>query len=240
MITCGNTSLTNALPHIINIVGKSHVAQVLYQRQKSVNPKMQSTSFKEDMAYLKRYFSGKSLRIGPDNHHYIDIFYSNHASMASGRNATLQLAMHDLDTGAMNNFCCTSSESEIAAKTISGLDSIFPDASVDRYFFSPSGYSMNGISGTNYFAVHVTPQADSSYASFETNFTGNDYSIIIKKLISLFSPASYFLTLTTSLKKNSASLHSSIVTHPAYIVAEKRFNVFDCGSWVTFLSYTLI
>lgn len=44
------------------------------------------------------------------------------------------------------------------------------DAEIDDYCFDTCGYSCNAHAGQSYFMVHVTPQEECSYASFETNF----------------------------------------------------------------------
>lgn len=56
-----------------------------------------------------------------------------------------------------------------------GLSTLFPNSRLDAYAFEPCGYSANALveesafHGAGYWTVHVTPEEDSSYASFETN-----------------------------------------------------------------------
>lgn len=80
--------------------------------------------------------------------------------------------------------------------------SVYPDARIDAYMFSPCGFSANGVipaapkdepseilesaetssvstsdsgpgvQGNHYFTVHVTPEPSCSFASFETNVPG--------------------------------------------------------------------
>lgn len=50
-----------------------------------------------------------------------------------------------------------------------GITELLPDATLDSFLFSPCGYSSNAVQGDRYATIHVTPEEDYSYASFETN-----------------------------------------------------------------------
>ncbi|SNX82379.1 related to S-adenosylmethionine decarboxylase (spe-2) [Melanopsichium pennsylvanicum] len=57
-----------------------------------------------------------------------------------------------------------------------GLTHLLPQTQLDAFAFEPCGYSANAVmprGGKNdnagYWTIHVTPEEDSSYASFETN-----------------------------------------------------------------------
>lgn len=81
----------------------------------------------------------------------------------------------------------------------------YPDARVDAYIFTPCGFSANGIvpapegKGTNYFTVHVAPEPQNSYASFETNVpscqTGRETTEIIEHVVNIFKPGRFSVTL---------------------------------------------
>ena len=82
----------------------------------------------------------------------------------------------------------------------------YPDARVDAYLFTPCGFSANGVvpapygqSATHYFTVHVTPEPNCSYASFETNVpckqTGRETAEIVEQVISIFKPGRFSVTL---------------------------------------------
>ncbi|KAJ5512446.1 S-adenosylmethionine decarboxylase [Penicillium fimorum] len=82
----------------------------------------------------------------------------------------------------------------------------FPDARIDAYLFTPCGFSANGVvpapdgkSRTNYFTVHVTPEPQCSYASFETNVphsqNGKATADIIQQVVSIFKPGRFSITL---------------------------------------------
>ncbi|MCP4346995.1 MAG: adenosylmethionine decarboxylase [Desulfobacterales bacterium] len=240
MITCGQTTLIRSLSEIINIVGKANVAFVFYERKNCMFPQEQPSSFEDDVAFMVEYFPGKYYKLGPVNHDHVDVFYSSHANETPEQDATLQLLMHDLDQSAMDFFCKKNVSSALEAGKISGLDSIYPRMVTDSYLFSPYGYSLNGIRNTSYITVHVTPQPEVSFASFETNIIEKDYSRAIKDIISIFKPGKFSLALTTSMDEHCLLLHSQVADAvPGYSVTDKSLYEFDCGYSVTFLNLKL-
>lgn len=92
---------------------------------------------------------------------------------------------------------------------------VYPEARVDAYLFSPCGFSANGVvpaltspesdasasdkNTGHYFTVHVTPEPDCSFASFETNVpasqTGRTTAQIIEQVVSIFKPGRFSVTL---------------------------------------------
>jgi S-adenosylmethionine decarboxylase len=83
----------------------------------------------------------------------------------------------------------------------------YPDARVDAYLFTPCGFSANGVipapdqagTATHYFTVHVTPEPQCSYASFETNVpgrqTGRETVEVIEHVVNIFKPGRFSVTL---------------------------------------------
>ncbi|KAI9760504.1 MAG: hypothetical protein M4579_001589 [Chaenotheca gracillima] len=85
----------------------------------------------------------------------------------------------------------------------------YPDARVDAYLFTPCGYSANGVvpapggfegnNKTHYFTVHVTPEPQCSYASFETNVpgrqTGRETVEVVEHVVNIFRPGRFSVTL---------------------------------------------
>lgn len=84
----------------------------------------------------------------------------------------------------------------------------YPDSRIDAYLFTPCGFSANGVipappggrgRGTHYFTVHVTPEPNCSYASFETNVpaskNGRDTIEIVQHVIDIFKPGRFSVTL---------------------------------------------
>jgi len=82
-------------------------------------------------------------------------------------NISMDLAMFNLDQSKMKDFFGQAIVLENLfvrgfLPTDSGLQ-------VDEYHFDPCGYSLNAIVGEYYWSIHVTPEAQFSYISFETN-----------------------------------------------------------------------
>ena len=63
---------------------------------------------------------------------------------------------------------------------------------MDDYVFSHIGYSLNALKGSQYYAIHVTPQDVSPYVSFETNLTSRrDVVKTIQEVLEVFRPSSF-------------------------------------------------
>jgi len=82
----------------------------------------------------------------------------------------------------------------------------YPDSRIDAYLFTPCGFSANGVipapdgaTGTHYFTVHVTPEPNCSYASFETNVPacqkGRETAEIVQHVVDIFKPGRFTVTL---------------------------------------------
>lgn len=69
--------------------------------------------------------------------------------------------------------------SEFNVKSLSFL------SSYDEYYFKPCGYSLNGQRDDRYYTLHVTPELECSYVSFEMN-EGRRY--LYSELIEIFKP----------------------------------------------------
>ncbi|KAB5531338.1 S-adenosylmethionine decarboxylase [Coniochaeta sp. 2T2.1] len=97
--------------------------------------------------------------------------------------------------------------------------SIYPDAKIDAYLFTPCGFSANGVipapaasptkdsspdkptsKAAHYFTVHVTPEPNCSFASFETNVPGGQHQTrqtadVIEHVVGIFKPGRFSVTL---------------------------------------------
>mmetsp|Transcript_168544 Transcript_168544/g.323927 ORF Transcript_168544/g.323927 Transcript_168544/m.323927 type:complete len:351 (+) Transcript_168544:60-1112(+) len=125
---------------------------------------------------------------------------------------TVDIMMYGLPSDVQQIFYTSEPEgSPEAAATMtrnSGLGDIASSigADVDDYCFETCGYSCNAHAGDAYFMVHVTPQEECSYASFETNYgttfgklpeqpCGEALRAMVAKVIESFRPARFTVTL---------------------------------------------
>ena len=208
LITCGSTTPVMALPEILKIIKKENIASISYGRKK--NSFSEKQTFWDDASYIAKFFKGKTLRFGAGGESYMDIFYSLCSGYPAARLQSLQLFMHNLDRSAMKNFYQKESNTPRQAASVLGIDKLYSDAVTDGYMFSPYGYSINGIMDNNYFAIHVTPQPEGSYASFDTSLINKDSVLMIEKVLSIFKPEKYSLFLKTDLTKRYLKFHSVI------------------------------
>jgi S-adenosylmethionine decarboxylase len=238
MITCGQTQLVQAVPEIMEIVGRDQVAMVFYERKNLMFPSRQPADFEADVVKLEAHFPGKSYRLGPANHDHVHVFFSSHAKIDAEHDATFQLLMSDLDPSATEIFTDRKAGTAVQAARLSRLTGIYDGMEVDGHFFTPYGYSLNGVNGQDYYTLHVTPQHDGSYASFETSVIEKDYARVISEVLSLFRPGRFSVLLTTSMDDGCLPLHeTAAVTLPGYGVTEKSLYEFDCGYAITYLNH---
>lgn len=80
---------------------------------------------------------------------------------------------------------------------LSGIRKLLTGVEIDDWAFSPCGYSMNGSRGPFYYTIHITPELDFSYASFETNDPTFRAASRVRDVVSTFQPAVLTITLTT-------------------------------------------
>jgi len=107
-----------------------------------------------------------------------------------------------------------------------GLRDLMAGVLIDDWAFEPCGYSMNGLAGSYYYTVHVTPESAFSYASFETNDPKFRAPDLIERVIGCFSPTDVTITLTTRSKGaqlpeySLSSFERTSIAEPAVQVAQ--------------------
>mmetsp|Transcript_6834 Transcript_6834/g.9562 ORF Transcript_6834/g.9562 Transcript_6834/m.9562 type:complete len:475 (+) Transcript_6834:337-1761(+) len=192
-----------------------------YSRKNYVFPDEQPsphTSFGEELAYLKAHskdselagqsaaFDGQGYVLGPITGDHWFVYISDQCERPSfmATERTINIMMFDLADEVRDAFYLQSSEESedlIATGKImtqrSGLASlVHADKSVvDAHAFAPCGYSMNALCFESYTTVHVTPEKNCSYASFETNTALKSYGSLVKNVLTVFKPKRVVVTL---------------------------------------------
>ncbi|KAF4526461.1 hypothetical protein B566_EDAN014073 [Ephemera danica] len=176
--TCGTTTPLQCLKPLLLLVnqyaGFDEVEDVFYSRKNYKRPELQlmpHRNFEQEVELLDTFFKAE-----PDQ--------------------TLEILMSDLDPAVMAIFTREESSSAAEATQKSGIDKLLPNMELDDFLFEPCGYSMNGISKQGcYMTIHITPEPEFSYVSFESNVPQSSYKEVISRVISTFRPGKFVLTV---------------------------------------------
>jgi len=216
--TCGTTTLLKAVTKLLEIagsVGLTEVDDIFYCRKNFLYPDNQlfpHSSFSDECTFLDEYFDGSGYVMGKTNgdHWYLYISDCETESVVESQNdQTIEILMSDLSRPAAKKFYKDADfvSSQHLTQT-SGIADILPGSIIDDFMFDPCGYSMNGLRGEEYFTIHVTPQPQCSYASFETNATGENLEELVNKVLKIFEPGQFTVTLFGNMQVTS-KLHNS-------------------------------
>ena len=88
--------------------------------------------------------------------------------------------------------CSTNQVDQITIN--SGIRDLLPTATIQAHLFDPCGYSMNGLLFGAYYTIHVTPETECSYVSFETNVSMTEYTSLVKNVLGTFRPKRFTMT----------------------------------------------
>ncbi len=196
MMTCGCSSLHNAVLEILQAVPAERVRKLVYKRKQEIFPNDQPTSFFDDVKILNRRLPGRAYQFGNADEHHLYVFHLDRDRLADTTGTTVEVLMHGLGHGVGADFRLAERPTTQEVRDRTGVDRVLPGFEFDDHLFVPNGYSLNAIREDEYFAIHVTPQEACSYASFETNhrFDG-DLEAVLGRLLRIFRPRSYDLIL---------------------------------------------
>ncbi|KAF2358874.1 S-adenosylmethionine decarboxylase [Trinorchestia longiramus] len=211
------------------------LADLYYSRKNFKRPELQMTphrTFKEEAAILDALFpNGRAYCMGSLNR--ADCWYLYTASLSDAaagslvlRNnrvkkqmesdQTLEVLMTDLDQDKMAYFFQVNCGSAAEATRRSGIDKLVPGVVIDDYLFEPCGYSMNGVLRSvagGYMTIHITPEPQFSYVSFETNITHKSYKELILRVIKTFGPKQFVVTFFSNSVRTACARFSALVMH---------------------------
>ena len=232
MLTCGSTSLVNALLYLLKNFKQEEIDLFFYQRKNEFFPYHQKTSFMQDFARIKKKTQGKGYCFGaPDEHHFYLFHSESRARRRPRGDRTIEVLMYDLEDHVKQLFYTAQTAKEIKSRL--GLDQVFKNAQVDDYIFKPMGYSLNGLAGeSQYYTIHVTPQEPGFYVSFETNIVEESIEEITWKAISIFKPLNFDVIVFTGDEGEKCVYRSDSFKRSAYYTSR-----LECGYKVEFSSF---
>lgn len=127
---------------------------------------------------------------------------------------TLEVCMFDLNPKIMQQFMhekepekCGRDNPSTGVTYLSGINGLLVNTDcVDAFNFDPCGYSMNAISSCGgYTTIHITPEENASYVSFETNVQDAIDSEILLSIVRTFLPGRLTVSLVSS--NHPSALH---------------------------------
>lgn len=205
--TCGTTSLLYCLPKLLESAAKLQAKPdfVAFSRANYKFPEVQPDvhrDFDSEVNYLNQYFDGQAFILGPLNgarwHLYVADIQKNRNHT---REQTFEVVMTNLDPKAMAAFYRKPEDPEALtyhAKVVTsqtGIEQLLPGFVIDDFLFNPCGYSCNGVKDDSYFTIHITPEPHCSFVSFETNAKLESYNELLTKVLAIFRPATFSVSL---------------------------------------------
>jgi S-adenosylmethionine decarboxylase len=233
MITCGQSTLVNAALKAFEYLQPEQVEALFYERKNEYYPQQQKTDFFSDIRLLNAKIKGRAFRLGTVDEHHLYLFHSNLAYKPKRDDTTLEILMYGLQGPAHEIFNQPGLDTA-KIREATKVDQLLPGFLVDDYAFSPVGYSLNAIKGDRYYTVHVTPQEQSSYVSFETNLTSHkEIATTVSNVIETFQPRSFDLVYFDGKKEAAAP------TARGYTLRSEVLEKLTCGFRVHYSHHSL-
>lgn len=191
MITCGRTILINSGLEFIKEHGTSAIELFIYQRKNEYLPHKQLTIFEDDISKLKEIFGGESYRFGRlDGHHNYLFHYATKEYQPAPNDITAELLMYHIG-GKGAQILRTEHQPKSVIRDLFQLESNLKGFALDDFVFDPFGYSLNAVKDDRYLTIHITPQEDSSYVSFETNIELKTMPQLLSTIVNILDPQTF-------------------------------------------------
>ncbi|XP_029639940.1 S-adenosylmethionine decarboxylase proenzyme 1 isoform X1 [Octopus sinensis] len=234
--TCGTTTLLLAVKPLLKLIKDrcniDSVDDVFYSRKKFRQPEKQHEihqRFEDEVSHLDELFNnGVAYTLGRINKDCWYL-YTLDDEKISEPDQTFELLMWNMDQEKMKIFTKEASSNGSEASQKCGIDKLLPNMLIDDYLFEPCGYSMNGIlPGGYYITIHVTPEPQCSYVSFETNVSQESYFELLNKLLDLFKPGNFLLTVFANKASNARNAYKDLQDEPlpGYMRLDHQFCMF--------------
>ncbi|KAK8803199.1 hypothetical protein WA158_000893 [Blastocystis sp. Blastoise] len=200
--TCGTIALLLVIPILRRYVRKLKLEfdWVSYSRKNFLYPEKQvypHLSMDQEILFLDKYFKDvEAFVLGPltsDHWCFYSADYSSNFPKLK-QECTIDIMMYDMDLSVAQLFFQKDGISASDVTTRSGIRDLIPDSIIHEHMFSPCGYSMNGLKNDTYWTIHITPESQCSYVSFETNLLLENYTDLLILVLQTFKPRKFTLT----------------------------------------------
>lgn len=206
---------------------KFELAKVFYSRRSFMFPAKQKSihkNWKDEVDYLNQFFdNGSHYLIGRiDNNHWhlyttVPSIGKNTVHHNEELDQTFEILMTELSPDRALQFHTSrkpgfeiDENSDLghflghSTSNNTGLNNLYGSVDEhDAFAFTPCGYSSNSIlDQDSYYTLHVTPEKDWSYASFESNVNPYKYGLdnvdVLYRVLNVFKPHKFQFTLFSS------------------------------------------
>uniref|UniRef100_A0A8C0YUB9 adenosylmethionine decarboxylase n=1 Tax=Cyprinus carpio carpio TaxID=630221 RepID=A0A8C0YUB9_CYPCA len=214
--TCGTTLLLQALVPLLELAreycGFDAIENFFYSRKNFMKPTHQEfphRNFQEEVEFLSQIFpNGAAYCMGRLNSDCWYLFTLELPEFWENKQAdqTLEVLMSDLEPAVMDQF------------------------------FMKDGVSANDVTRGTYWTIHITPEPEFSYVSFETNLSQTSYDELIRKVVDVFKPGKFVTTLFVNQSSKCRSVFTSAQRLEGYRLLDRQLAHFNDYNFV-FTSY---
>jgi len=192
LITCGQTTLVDAVQQLLQLIPTESIAFLVYERKNEHFPEHQPTTFQQDARRLQTMLPGRALCFGDEHGRYVQMFHTTRPYTPEKNDPTLEVLMHVIDQDVAAQFAPQQVSGDASVAASLGIDAILPGFTTFEHVFNPAGYSLNAVKGEEYYTFHVTPEESGSYVSFETNYDFRGHlGGLVGSVVELFRPRAF-------------------------------------------------
>jgi S-adenosylmethionine decarboxylase len=219
MKTCGTTTLLRCLSSLLEFADSMGMefTWVGYSRKNLLFPTQQlwpHSNFGDEIRYIQTHdklqnrLQGTGYILGPITGDHWFVYVADHSETSPlfkrtplyvppppSNERTLNMMMFDMAPEVASIFYQANTPTGKEMTYKAGIHHLCPGAQIDEVAFTPCGYSMNAILHDAYSTIHITPEPQCSYASFETNTMLENYQPLVRNTLSVFRPQRFVLTM---------------------------------------------
>lgn len=199
LLTCGRTRVARAAARCVEVLGAGALDALVLTRLGERFPEAQPTTLADDARALARLVEGGLVTLGAYGPHRGGAFVHTRAGRERlPEESRLRVVANDVAPEIAACF-----EGEARARQADVLAPLLAHVGValrDAHDFTPSGHSLNVVDGSRTWALHVTPEAASSYVSLVTSEPDPvSQQALVQAFLATFRPRTCLVTSDTPL-----------------------------------------